>query len=109
MQQEYPGTTKEAPTVNYDADPKWRLKPVTPTQLLVRDVRLESWRKNRGPLLEIVERSTQNLVPKDASHVSTDGHLRASKAAKNPIEKQRFLNLENEYGWIRNLRCTLIF
>lgn len=91
--------------MNYEADPKWRLKPVTPAQLLVRDIRLESWRKNRGPLLEIVERSTGSLIPKNASDTSSDGHLRASKAAKNPIEKQRFLNLENEYGWIRHLRC----
>lgn len=109
MQQDYPGATEKGPIVNYEADPKWRLKPVTPAQLLVRDIRLETWRKNRGPLLEIVEKSTSSLVPSDVFEGTPGDNLRASKAAKNPIERQRFVNLENEYGWIRHLKCMSMY
>ena len=109
MQHEYPGSTEKGPTVNYEADPKWRLKPVTPAQLLVRDIRLETWRKNRKALLEIVERSTTSLVPKDVFETTSGDDWRASKAAKNPIERQRFVNLENEYGWIRHLKCMSLY
>lgn len=104
MQHDYPGATEKGPTVNYEADPKWRLKPITSAQLLVRDIRLESWRKNRPPLLEIVEKSSTDLLPKDVLETTPDHHLRASGAARNPIERQRFVNLEDEFGWIRCLR-----
>lgn len=94
------------PTPNYEADPQWRSKPLTPAQILVHDVRLERWRVNRDPLLEIVERPSSTLIPKHAASTPSDGIVRASEAAKNPIEKQRFLNLEEEYGWMRRLRLS---
>lgn len=57
-----------------------------------------------GPLLETVERPVSSLVPHHAAATPSDGLVRASEAAKNPIEEQKFLNLEEEYGWARNLR-----
>ena len=89
---------------NYEADPKWRSKPLTPAQILVHDVRLETWRKDRGPMLEINERLSSTLVPDNAAITTSSSHVRASDAANNPIERQKFTRLEEDYGWMRSLR-----
>ena len=93
-------------SIRYDVNSEWRLKSLTPSQLLVNDIRLEAWRKNRGPLLEVVERVTSSLVPASAAKTLSDGHLRATEAARTPIERQNFLNLESDFGWIRHLRLS---
>lgn len=96
---------KEAPTgYNYDADPAWRKKPLTPAQLLVHDVRIEKWMPNRGPRLEIMERTAASIVPETAARTSSASCVRATEASNNPIEKQNFTNLEEDYGWMRYLR-----
>ena len=89
---------------DYELDPQWRSKPLTPAQLLVNDIRLEQWRNDRGPMLEMNERSASTLVPNNAAITTSESYVRASEAAKNPIEKQRFGSLEENYGWIRHLR-----
>lgn len=91
-------------TPNYEADPQWRSKPLTPAQLLVNDIRLETWRPDRGPLLEMTERFASVLVPDTAANTPSVGYVRASEAASNPIERQRFSTLEEDYGWMRHLR-----
>ena len=91
-------------TLSYETNSLWRAKPLTPSQVAVHDIRLEAWRKERGPILEMVERSSSSLIPPRAAITPTDGHVRASEAAQNPIERESFMNLENEYGWIRHLR-----
>lgn len=89
---------------NYEADPRWRGKPLTPAQVLVNDIRLERWRRDVGPLLEIKERLSSSLVPESASITPSASYVRAAEAATNPIEQQRFARLEEEYGWMRYLR-----
>ena len=96
---------KEIPGVNYDADPRWRNKPIVPSQILVYDVRLERWSRERGPLLEVIDRfPTSTLVPDTAAVTPSAGLVRAAEAATNPIERQRFQYLEEQFGWIRYLR-----
>ncbi|KAF7188051.1 hypothetical protein HII31_10623 [Pseudocercospora fuligena] len=92
------------PSRNYEEDPQWRKKPLTPAQLMVHDVRLETLRAERGPLLEIVERSASSLVPDSAAYTPSASLLRISEATDNAIEKQRFSNLEEDHGWMRYLR-----
>ncbi|KAK5129504.1 hypothetical protein LTR08_003195 [Meristemomyces frigidus] len=89
---------------DYDAHPLWRQKPLTPAQLLVHDVRLETWRPDRGAMLEINERATSSLVPDTAAMTPSASYVRAATASGNPIEKQKFVELEENYGWMRYLR-----
>lgn len=91
-------------TPDYEADPQWRSKPLTPAQILVHDVRLETWRPDRGPMLEMNERFASTIVPDHAANTTSVGYVRASEAASNPIERQKFSTLEEEYGWMRHLR-----
>lgn len=96
---------KTFPTaVNYEDDPQWRKKPLTPAQLLVHDIRLETWRRHGGPLLECNERAASSLVPETAANTPSASYVRATEAAKTPIEQQKFTKLEEDYGWIRHLR-----
>lgn len=90
--------------LDYDSDLRWRAKPLTPAQVLVHDVRLESLREGRGPMLEVTERASSNLVPHDAAATTTDNVAKASAAAANPIEERKFKQYEDEFGWIRHLR-----
>lgn len=82
----------------------WQRKRLTPHQLLVHDVRLEQWRPSAEPRLELRERVARDIVPTSAVHTPSLKLIRASNAARNPIERQRLIGLEEEYGWMSNLR-----
>lgn len=89
---------------NYADDPTWQRKPLTPAQILVHDVKLERLRADRGPMLECNERFAHTLVPKTAACTPPASLLRIGNATSNPIEKQKFTDLEEDFGWIRYLR-----
>ena len=96
---------QDTPTKEYSYDDqRWRSKPLTPHQILVNDIRLETLRPSRGPLLECHERSPQTLVPDTAAFTPSASLMRVSEATDNPIEKQKYTNLEEDFGWIRYLR-----
>lgn len=82
----------------------WSKKRLTPHQLLVHDVRLEHLRPTSEPRLEIHERIVTDIVPQSAARTLSSRLIRAADAAKNPIEKQKLTELEEEYGWMANLR-----
>ena len=71
---------------------------------MVHDIRLETWRRERGPLLEVSERTASSLVPDTAAMTPSASYIRASEAARNAIEKQRFAAFEENYGWVRYCR-----
>lgn len=89
---------------DYATDERWRRKPLTPAQLLLNDVRFENWRSDRDPILEINERSPASLVPDTAAFTPSASFIRISEATKNPIERQKYTSLEEDFGWIRTLR-----
>jgi Mg2+ and Co2+ transporter CorA len=89
---------------DYANDERWRRKPLTPSQLSINDVRFETWRSDRDPLLEINERSPAALVPDIAAFTPSASFIRISEATKNPIERQKYTNLEEDFGWVRTLR-----
>ncbi|WPB04223.1 uncharacterized protein RHO25_008868 [Cercospora beticola] len=96
---------QDTPTKEYSYDDqRWRSKPLTPHQILVNDIRLETLRPSRGPLLECHERSPQTLVPDTAAFTPSASLMRVNEATDNPIEKQKYTNLEEDFGWIRYLR-----
>ncbi|TKA74448.1 hypothetical protein B0A55_05071 [Friedmanniomyces simplex] len=90
--------------INYETHDLWRKKPLTPAQLLVNDIRLETLRGYGDPMLEVAERSAASLVPQSAAMTPSAAYIRATDAASNAIEKQRFASLEEDYGWMRYLR-----
>lgn len=120
------------PPTDYSTDPLWRNKRLTPSQLLVHDIRLEAWQQDRQvcsllpfffiqksvralttlraktPLLEIRERVTSSLVPQNAALTPSSRMIRAADAANNPIEQQKFSRLEEEYGWMHTLRIKQV-
>ena len=89
-------------------DRLWQKKHLTPHQLLVHDVRLEEWRSNGEPRLEVRERIPTELVPHDAVVTSPSRLILASEVAGNPIERQRLTELEHEYGWMSNIRLDQV-
>lgn len=98
-------TDKEATSAyDYDADREWRRKPLTPAQVLVHDIRLEALRADRGPQLEVVERSSSSLVPATAAFTAHASIRKAAEAAANPIEQRKFAEYEENFGWLRYLR-----
>lgn len=95
---------KETPAKDYDIDPRWRSKPLTPQQLLVTDVQYDTLRPDRGPMLELNERAASTLIPDTAAFTPSASYVRISSLTDNPIERQTFNALENDYGWMRHLR-----
>lgn len=106
MPPDRPHTQEKGDTAasDYESDARWRGKPLTPAQVLVNDIRLERWRRDAGPLLEVKERPSSSLVPETASITPSASYVRAAEAATNAIDQQRFARLEEEYGWMRCLR-----
>lgn len=77
---------------------------ITPQQLLVHDVRIEDWRPDSKPSLEVRERVATELVPQSAAIAVSHRLLKAAEAASNPIEYQRLAGLEEKWGWLSHLR-----
>ena len=99
-----PPVNTESSLRDYDADPLWRSKPLTPAQILTHDIKLESLRADRGPMLECNETAPSSLVPDSAALTSRADFARSEAAAVNPIEERRFKRFEEDFGWIRHLR-----
>ena len=99
-----PPINTDSPPHDYDADPLWRSKPLTPAQILAHDIKLESLRADRGPMLECNEKTPSSLVPDAAALTSRANFARSKAAAVNPIEERRFARLEEDFGWLRHLR-----
>lgn len=55
-------------------------------------------------MLEIQERTPSSLVPETAAFTPSVNLLRISNLTDNPIERQNFNALEQDYGWMRHLR-----
>ncbi|KAK5143323.1 hypothetical protein LTR32_004528 [Rachicladosporium monterosium] len=92
--------------VNYDIDGLWRKKPLTPAQLLVNDIRLETLRGYGDPMLEVAERTASSLVPERSEITSAAAYIRATDAARNAIEKQSSRIKEVSFRGVRNAFFT---
>lgn len=78
---------KELPAKDYDADPRWKSKPLTPQQLLVTDVQYDTLRPDRGPMLELNERAASTLIPDTAAYIPSASFVRIAALTDNPIER----------------------
>lgn len=88
----------------------WRAKLLTPHQLQVYDIRQELWRTRptAAPSLEVVERFATKLVPQSAALTPSSRVVRAAEVSENPIEYRRFIQLEEQWGWLASLRLPQI-
>ena len=94
----------------YKHDPFWKGKRLTPAQLLVHDIGLESLRPGKEPRLEINEIPSSSLIADTSDLVG--GRTRKEKDDSIPIqgrgwtrsEQQRLKDLRQEYGWMNELR-----
>lgn len=58
--------------------------------------------------MEIREKVVTDIVPPSAARTLSSRLIRAADAARNPIEQQRLTALEEEYGWMSNLRIRQV-
>lgn len=65
----------------------WFKKPSTLFQLLVSDIRLETFRPRSGVVFETVERVPSELVPSTAASTPSASIFRAVEAALKPTEQ----------------------
>lgn len=99
-------TAKEPPHVDWTADPYWRQRRISPAQLLVHDIRLEGWRQDVGPMLEIKEVLSSSLLPELAAdrRDRLKGEVDVAAWVGNRTEQYRLKSLVSEYGWMNCLR-----
>ncbi|EKG14464.1 Mg2+ transporter protein CorA-like/Zinc transport protein ZntB [Macrophomina phaseolina MS6] len=90
--------------VDWRADPYWRQRRISPAQLLVQDIRLEGWRQDAGPMLEIKEVLSSSLLPDLMERDRLRKEADVSRWVQNRSEQYHFKSLVAEYGWLNVLR-----
>lgn len=95
----------------YRDDAFWRYKAITPAQLLIQDVGLETLIPGSPARLELREVPPSNLrlsptrTAKERSSFSSPGtNDTIHKLGATRTEQQKLGDLENEYGWMKDLR-----
>ncbi|KAF1989779.1 hypothetical protein K402DRAFT_371761 [Aulographum hederae CBS 113979] len=100
----------ETPThVDWRADLYWNKRRLTPAELVVHDIRIESWRPDLesaevAPLLEINPILTTSLLPDLLDRDAFEENLHIENYTSHRQEQQQLRNLAREYGWMNSLR-----
>ncbi|KAI9684977.1 MAG: hypothetical protein M1820_010857 [Bogoriella megaspora] len=90
---------------DFQNDPYWKNRRLTPAQLLVHDIGLETSR-NGSDVLGIKEILSSNLVPDEFSRDQLRDVLSVTDiSGSHPIENQKWSNLVSEFGWLQSLRA----
>lgn len=92
--------------VDWSADPYWRNRRLTPQQLLVHDIRLDSWRTDVGAILEIGETFHSNLLPELRNRDRLAENLAIEEYTQFRSEQQMLKKLVDEFGWMNALRSN---
>lgn len=95
---------KQDAHVDWKPDPYWRQRRISPAQLLVHDIRLEGWRQDAGPMLEIREVLSSSLLPDLVDRDRLRREVDVSEWVQNRSEQYHFKSLVSEYGWLNGLR-----
>ncbi|KAF2840019.1 hypothetical protein M501DRAFT_1002296 [Patellaria atrata CBS 101060] len=90
--------------VDWQADAYWNNRRLSPAQILVHDIRLESWRSNTSSMLEIRETLASTLLPALESRDQLESSLPVEKLTANRNEQHQLKNLVQQYGWMNCLR-----
>lgn len=94
--------------VNWSADSYWRTRRLSPAQLQVHDVRLEGWRQDVGPMLEMSEVLSSTLLPDLEGRDRLASGPWIEHATSNRSEQSRLRTLASEFGWLNCLRSNKI-
>ena len=92
------------PVYDWDADPYWRNRRLSPAQVQVHDIRLEGWRQDVGAMLEMREVLSSSLLPDLEERDSLANSMPIEEATKNRNEQVQLRSLANEFGWMNVLR-----
>lgn len=92
------------PVYDWQADPYWRNRRLSPAQIQVHDIQLEGWRQDVGPMLEMREVLSSSLLP-DLEHKDyLAKNICIEEVTKNRSEQSHLKSLANEFGWMNVLR-----
>ncbi|KAF2193694.1 hypothetical protein K469DRAFT_549828 [Zopfia rhizophila CBS 207.26] len=90
--------------VDWQADTYWRNRRLSPAQIQVHDIRLEGWRTDIGPMLEMKEVLSSTLLPDLANRDNLVDSMLLEEITKNRNEQNHLRTLAAEYGWMNCLR-----
>lgn len=94
------------PVYDWNADPYWRNRRLSPAQIQVYDVRLEPLRRTVGELLEMREVLSSSLLPDLEERDTLANTLAVEDITKNRNEQVHLKSLANEFGWMNVLRSN---
>ncbi|KAF2706199.1 hypothetical protein K504DRAFT_459513 [Pleomassaria siparia CBS 279.74] len=92
--------------VDWQDDPYWHNRRLTPAQIQVHDIRLEGWRAGIEPMLEMKEVLSSSLLPDLEKREKLWDTFPTEQATKNRNEQIRLRALAREYGWMNCLRSN---
>ncbi|KAL9086232.1 MAG: hypothetical protein Q9159_004297 [Coniocarpon cinnabarinum] len=91
-------------TNSWRSEPFWRGKPLTPSQLLVHDVRLHPPISGRPARLALEEVPASSFIPKHTDIDDLPRTLPEPELGSNNHEVQNLKTLRQSYGWLGWLR-----
>jgi hypothetical protein len=92
--------------IDWQDDVYWRNRRLTPAQIQVHDIRLEGWRKDVGPMLEMEEVLSSTLLPDLEKRDALVNSLPFKDATKYRNDQNQLRTLASEYGWMNCLRSN---
>ncbi|KAF2744715.1 hypothetical protein M011DRAFT_164948 [Sporormia fimetaria CBS 119925] len=92
--------------VDWQADPYWRNRLVSPALIQVHDVRLEHKQSDVGVKLEMREVLPSTLLPSLEHRERLSKSLRVGDLSESRVEQNRLQALAAEYGWLNCLRSN---
>lgn len=103
---DYMNRSREPPQYDWQSEPYWRKRRLSPAQLQVHDIRLEDAgsRTDHHDMLEMREILTSTLVPALTQRDALAESLAIEEVTTNKNEQTHLRNLINEYGWMNCLR-----
>ncbi|PSN73456.1 hypothetical protein BS50DRAFT_568991 [Corynespora cassiicola Philippines] len=89
---------------DWGSDAYWRNRRLSPPQLQVHDIRLEEWRADTDPMLEMLEILPSALLPdlKDRDKLMDD--FQGGQTNHHRNEQNHLRSLVAEFGWLNCLR-----
>lgn len=93
------------PKFDWQSDPYWRNRRLSPAQIQVHDVHLQDRPHDVGQMLEMREVLSSLLLPELRARDDLAINLPVEKATPNRNEQVQLKRLANEFGWMNVLRC----
>ncbi|KAH9864249.1 hypothetical protein J1614_010183 [Plenodomus biglobosus] len=94
--------------IDWHADPYWRSRRLSPAQLQVHDIRLESWKGDNGSILEMREVLASSLLPDLQRRDALLNNIDVEGITPLRNEQIRLKALASEFGWLNTLRSKRV-